>query len=135
MSLWYTTCSNYPTESSPYDEMLFVAWLVIHVDVALGEFSCVCVCFPYSKKKSKRWVGGGGDAAFSSSGNLYTLLGSSRLLPWQLPVNIPAEFSHRRGESATFSLQTNRLDIPAENKGAEPQHLHLCRSCWFIVSK
>ncbi len=34
-----------------------------------------------------------------------TLLGSSRLLPWQLPVNIPAEFSHCQGESATFSLQ------------------------------
>lgn len=95
---------------------------------------CVCV-FLTVKRKARDGLGGPGDAAFSSSGNLYTLLGSSRLLPWQLPVNIPAEFSHRRGESATFSLQTNRLDIPAENKGAEPQHLHLCRSCWFIVSK
>lgn len=88
---------------------------------------CMCVCFPYSKRKSKRWREKK-NAAFSSSGNHCTLVGSSRLLPWQLPVNIPPEFSHRRGESATFSLQTNRLDIPAENEGAEPGGRR-CNTC------
>lgn len=36
MSLWYTRCSNYPTESSARDGMPFVTWLVVRVDVALG---------------------------------------------------------------------------------------------------
>lgn len=58
MSLWYTRCSNYPTESSAHDGMPFVTWLVVRVDVALGLntffFFFLCMCFPYSKKKRKK---------------------------------------------------------------------------------
>lgn len=70
MSLWYTRCSNYPTESSARDGMPFVTWLVVRVDVALGLntffffFSCVCAFLTVKRKekKVKRFF-------FPSSGN------------------------------------------------------------------
>lgn len=89
----------------------------------LWTISFVCVCVFLTVKKEKQ-EGAQKKAAFCSSGNHYTLLGSSGLLPWQLTVNILVEFSHQRGESAAFSPQTNRLDIPAAS----------CGTRWFKVS-
>lgn len=131
MCLWYTT--HAAITQLPCNAFCDMAgqpcgcWMMLW-----GTF---LVCFPYSQTKSKM---GGGRQKFSfffSSGNHFTLLGSSRLLPWQLPVNIPVEFSHRRGESTLFSLQTNQLDIPAENEWAEPceQCCSTCL-CWIWLS-
>lgn len=51
-------------------------------------FSCVCAFLTVKrkKKKVKRFF------FFFPAQAITALLGSSRLLPWQLPVNIPAEF-------------------------------------------
>lgn len=110
MSLWYTRCSNYPTESSAHDGMPFVTWLVVRVDVALGLntfffFFFLCMCFPYSKKKRKK-----SEAFFFffPAQAITALLGSSRLLPWQLPVNIPAEFFLSAGERAPLFSATDK---------------------------
>lgn len=109
MSLWYTRCSNYPTESSAHDGMPFVTWLVVRVDVALGLntffFFFLCMCFPYSKKKRKK-----SEAFFFffPAQAITALLGSSRLLPWQLPVNIPAEFFLSAEERAPLFSATDK---------------------------
>lgn len=67
-------------------------------------FFFLCMCFPYSKKKRKK-----SEAFFFFPAQAITaLLGSSRLLPWQLPVNIPAEFFLSAGERAPLFSATDK---------------------------
>lgn len=92
----------------PYDEVFF-RWLVIYVlYVALGlKTHCVLLRFlhflQYKKKKMLFFFLN--CCCFFRLQPIAAQWGSSRLLPWQLPVNIPAEFPRRQGESTTFLLQ------------------------------
>lgn len=66
-------------------------------------FSCVCAFLTVKRKekKVKRFF-------FSPAQAITALLGSSRLLPWQLPVNIPAEFFLSAEERAPLFSATDK---------------------------
>lgn len=70
MSLWFSTCHIYTTDSA-------------HPAMFLLSFP--------PRKNSKKKQQSSNKWFFSNPGDHCTLLGSRRLLPWQLPVNIPAQ--------------------------------------------
>lgn len=91
----------------PCDEV-FCRWLVVCVSLWLwGLKLTVCcwgLCICYSIKKNMLFFLYY-CCCFFRLQPIAAQLGSSLLLPWQLPVNIPAEFPRWRWESTAFLLQ------------------------------
>lgn len=73
-----------------------------HLNRCLCSSSTGFTLFP-SKKKGKKTQQSSNKWFCSSPGDCYMLLVSRRLLPWQLPVNIPAWIFQRWQQSATIS--------------------------------
>lgn len=80
-------------------------WMLLWASTHFFFFFFLCMCFPYSKKKRKK-----SEAFFFffPAQAITALLGSSRLLPWQLPVNIPAEFFLSAEERAPLFSATDK---------------------------
>ena len=98
-------CSNYTTESCPWWNAFLLHFLSAQSCAcgrkawkSLRAFLCKCFLTVKKKKKNKR-------LKRLPHQPITVLLGSSCLLPWQLPVNIPTEFSHWQRERDILSLQ------------------------------
>lgn len=83
MCVWYSTRHVYTTASA--------------------HPALVSLSFPPKKKRQKKPQQSSNKWFCSNPGDRCTLLVSRRLLPWQLPVNIPAQIFRRRQQSATIS--------------------------------
>lgn len=98
-------------------------------------FSCVCAFLTVKRKekKVKRFF------FFFPAQAITALLGSSRLLPWQLPVNIPAEFFLSAEERAPLFSATDKSIGHSWRKckgrrGGGRCHTCTCWRWWFKVT-